>query len=55
MGQVSLSCLLPLQRSHPLIVVYLLVFAEMEATSTTASGWLEVNLFLSHLILISTP
>ena len=45
---VSLSCPLPLRRTHPpsLLVCCFLVLAEMGATST-ASGRLEVNLFLS--------
>ena len=44
-----LSCPLPLLRTHPpsLLACCFFVFAEMGATST-ASGWLEVNLFLSE-------
>ena len=40
---------LPFLRIHPpsLLVCCFLVFVEMGATST-ASGWLEVNLFLSE-------
>jgi len=46
---VSLNCPLPLLRTHPpsWLVCCFLVFAEMGATST-ASGRLEVNLFLSE-------
>ena len=49
---VSLSqftCPLPLLRTHPpsLLVCCFLVFVEMGATST-ASGQLEINLFLSE-------
>jgi len=45
---VPLNCPLPLLRSHPpsLLVCCFLVFVEMVATNT-ASGQLEVNLFLS--------
>jgi len=46
---VSLSCLVPLLRTHPpsLLVCCFFVFVEMGATST-ASGQLKVNLFLSE-------
>jgi hypothetical protein len=46
---VSLSCPLLLLRTHPLslLVCCFFVFAKMGATST-ASGRLEVNLFLSE-------
>ena len=46
---VSLSCPLPLLRTHPpsLLVCCFLVLAGMGATNT-ASGRLEVNLFLSE-------
>ena len=45
----SLSCPLPLLRTHPpsLLVCCFFVFVEMGPTST-ASGRLEVNLFLSE-------
>jgi len=45
----SLSCPLPVLRTHPpsLLVCCFFVSAEMGATST-ASGRLEVNLFLSE-------
>ena len=45
---VSLNCPLPLQRAHPpTLVCYFCVFAAMGVTSTK-SGRLEVNLFLSE-------
>jgi len=46
---VSLSCPLPLLRTHPppLLVCCFFVFVEMGAT-ITASGRLDVNLFLSE-------
>ena len=46
---ISLSCPLPLLRTHPfsLLVCCFFGFAEMGATST-ASGRLEVNPFLSE-------
>jgi hypothetical protein len=47
---VPLNCPLPLLRTYPpsLLVCCFLVFAEIGATSSTASGRLKVNLFLSE-------